>query len=1374
MAQDNRSYPPLIAGHVSNYDIENGLTVTCTNSGVVDNAGRLWVNSCFMQEEHRTFNFYVFDGTETRYLDPTIIPDSIVGQAHLSGITKEGILFGYFRESDDFFEFDPVSGRMDYWSLGDSSIAITHQGLDEGGELVLFGRSSYRHAVYVHRKETVELVAEWELDRPVSSKLPVVVGKDVWCYISPRRTDIDRNTPLGDKFGKLVRVNLKTGVLQEYRLDDLITDDLNTLVTRAISVDLAIGVNGKLQLYLGALEKLITLDPSTEHIDSRTVVLDDADIPGYLEHVMLTPDKSGNLLIYARYRPAIDRAVLVGASGDVWDYNPIIESIFARTGAPSESLRSAQSLDFYRGVIVFSESGLGIADVKYTDQINTILQTTRTRGICQLPTKQYVVVSESDYPVIFTADSAWTISDVKVLKLQSANVRNLVFSDFIPGAGGSVFFSARGVLQELQNDSTLVLHEIQKGFNKFAFIDDERILFIFEERPYTFHIKSGQVTEVVIHSNTDLIKGYVNDIYVARNDIIWIATLKGLWKLDLVNNDCSYVGIDNGFGDARMICIEEDNQGRLWIGTYASGLQIYNPESHEVSILTKRTGLSNNTVVGILFDDDGDCWVSTYDGINILSSDGNVRAILHEMDGLSTNEFNRFSYFKDHKGNLIFGSISGLNIIDPLPLKSEIGLKDSIKIYLSSVTYFDAESNNNKTSYSTFSGEHPIQIPAADRYINLKFGISHLMNLDDANYYFRIVDLENPVDDVWGHIGNRPELNLNQLAAGNYEIQIKAIDHRGKWTKNPIGIPIHVGQFFYKTAWFYVLLFLILSSFGIAWTMRERSERIRLEKVVVERTSKISADNLVIAEQASRLKDLDQAKSRLFANISHEFRTPLTIISGMIDQIETDPEKWLERGAQMIRRSNANLLDLVNQILDLRKLESGQMKVHLIQADVIPYLRSIFEQFQALSSSRDQILSFESSHEHYAMDHDSEKLLRIVSNLLSNAIKYTPTEGIISMRIAVIKDSQSELGELLQIEVSDSGVGIPGDQLHLVFDRYFRTDRTEEDIGTGIGLSLTKELVQLLGGRIEVISQIDEGTQFIVTLPITNLAPAGNAPHSSEILRAVLTRDDTPLEAIASEAIAPEAVMDEELPLALVVEDNADIMEYLRACLDPHYRVHMANDGEAGIQAAFDIIPDIIISDVMMPRKTGFELCEAVKGDMRTSHIPIVLLTARSDVESRIAGLNFGADAYLAKPFHKEELLVRLKNILKTRQLLHERYRSGIDLPSTRDPAIQREDVFVLKVRTLFEAHLDSVDYGPGELCRELNLSRSQFGRKIKALTGRSPSVYLRALRLKKAQELLLTTGMSVKEVAYDTGFSDPSYFSKVYTQEFGTPPSEV
>lgn len=522
--------------------------------------------------------------------------------------------------------------------------------------------------------------------------------------------------------------------------------------------------------------------------------------------------------------------------------------------------------------------------------------------------------------------------------------------------------------------------------------------------------------------------------------------------------------------------------------------------------------------------------------------------------------------------------------------------------------------------------------------------------------------------------------------------------------------------------------------------------------------------------EANRIKDMDEIKSRFFANISHEFRTPLTLIQGPLQQIESSAAGSKDivsvpvRHIKTMRRNTDRLLELVNQLLDLSKLDSGKMGLQMIRGDVTQLLKALTASFESVAERKGI---------HYQVhfpDHssicffDKDKLEKIVSNLLANAFKYTPEGGTVSVA-ADLTD------ERLRFSVEDSGPGIPKNEFDKIFDRFYQMEGSEEK-GSGIGLALVKELVTLYRGQISLNSEPGKGSRFRVTLPVSK-----TAFRDQELVYGQWKSAESysaPLHDERADDYNIQQKGSTHLPLLLVIEDNDDLRRFICETVAKHYNVIEAVNGQEGLQKATTEIPDIIISDVMMPVMDGFEFTEKVKNDDRTSHIPVILLTAKAGQAHKLEGLGTGADDYLVKPFDAPELLMRLQNLVNQRKLLRRKFAGGITLRPTEVAVKTGEEVFLQKLMAAIEANMSEDDFGVEELAKALAMSRSQLHRKLVAITGHSPSDILRNTRLLRAKELLQKKSATPSEVAFQVGFNSHAYFSKCFKEEFGISPSEI
>ncbi len=527
--------------------------------------------------------------------------------------------------------------------------------------------------------------------------------------------------------------------------------------------------------------------------------------------------------------------------------------------------------------------------------------------------------------------------------------------------------------------------------------------------------------------------------------------------------------------------------------------------------------------------------------------------------------------------------------------------------------------------------------------------------------------------------------------------------------------------------------------------------------------------------EAKRLKELDEAKTRLYTNITHEFRTPLTIILGMVDLIEKKHGNAFAREALEIRAKGKKLRHLINQMLDLSKLESGMMRKDLKNGNIILYLKYITESFRSYAESRNIRIEFFSQLQAFNMDYDPDKLMHIVSNLLSNALKYSKEGGIVILR-TLLKEVPGQAKSFV-FEVEDAGIGIDEKDLEYIFNRFYRAYDTDASFssGTGLGLSLTKEFVHLLNGNITVKSRLKEGTVFSVILPVENNATQFSNINYEGIAESIMPYVDHELD---FEYEYPDLInepYEDEKPILLIVEDNRDVIHYLVEILKDKYSIEIAYNGLEGIEKAIKVIPDIIISDLMMPVMDGYEFLEKVKTDIRTSHIPFVILTAKADNTSEIEGFTKGSDAFLPKPFNQNELFIRIENLIESRKKIQEHF---FLYPQKQDKTnigtLPLEEAFLKQVRDIMENNLANENFGISQLCREISMSRAQLYRKFKALTNQTVSKHIRSVRLNKARELLSSTDLTVSEIAFQVGYKSVSHFSTHFTREFGINPSKV
>ncbi|MBK7407439.1 MAG: helix-turn-helix domain-containing protein [Saprospirales bacterium] len=844
---------------------------------------------------------------------------------------------------------------------------------------------------------------------------------------------------------------------------------------------------------------------------------------------------------------------------------------------------------------------------------------------------------------------------------------------------------------------------------------------------------------------------------------IWFGT-NGGGAIRYDGNNFTHFTTSEGLCGNEVNTIFEDSHGNLWLGTECGVCWF---DGKRMTSFSQNNILLSSSISSFLEDDQGNIWISTLKGIELAipsrvkGEQGFQLLDFEKPDGLQTTDFFPNSVCLDKKNRLLWGTAKGLTILDlnrfELPTAPPKNITvDQVKVNQHFLDYQRLEDRAywqslpfGKTPNPTFDSIVP--------FFNIPLNLTLPHQLNHLTFHFSAIDWTAPhkikysffmegLDQTWSIPQSEPEADYRNIPPGTHTLKVKAIGAAQVWSE-PYEYTFTIRYPWWQTWWAYSIYgFVILTglyALNRFWLRRK----------------------LQLAETL-RLKELDQVKTRLYTNITHEFRTPLTVIQGVNEQIREAAETLESPGiidkTQIVHRNSHTLLTLVNQMLDLRKLESGNLPVQMVQRDIIIYLNYLLESFHSLAEAKEIRLHFYSDETELVMDFDPEKIQHIISNLISNAIKFTPEGGEVFLTI-------KEEMERCAIRIEDTGIGIPSDQLPHIFDRFYQVDAisTRKAEGTGIGLTLTKELVKLLEGDIQVESMQGQGTSFLLWLPIRRTAPKMGTTPNLDLAGG--SAGETPL----PESLIPLDSV--SLPLVLIIEDNKDVSNYIHSCLDAEYRSEKAYDGQQGIDKAIKLIPDLIISDVMMPEKDGFEVCRTLKKDPRTSHIPILLLTAKADIDSRLQGLECGADVYLPKPFHKTELLVQLRKLLELRETLRAYYLSlATDGRGEGQKSVpQEENEFVLRIRQKVEAHLADPTYSVDQLCQDLTMSYSQLHRKLKALTGYSANQFIRYIRLREAQRLMKENDYSIAEVAFNTGFEDPAYFSRAFKKEFGVTPTE-
>jgi signal transduction histidine kinase/DNA-binding response OmpR family regulator/ligand-binding sensor domain-containing protein len=854
----------------------------------------------------------------------------------------------------------------------------------------------------------------------------------------------------------------------------------------------------------------------------------------------------------------------------------------------------------------------------------------------------------------------------------------------------------------------------------------------------------GSVTQYH-HSITDPNSIYSDDLLdIAKleNETMLIATNQGL---DLFDNG-KFKNIFKGIVSASV----NGPNGLLFIGTntglYESQFTSGNFQFNKVPLL------GHPFITDMQQDKSGGLWISSFSGLYYFNKENQLALKFTKEDGLpSSRTVTAAGSAQTPDGIMIFSNAEGLTLFDPASFRLN-PLKPKPIITQLKLNNKVVSSSNYDSLSSEFVIPHNIatlkelEIPHTQNILTLEFSAMDFTSPEKNVYQYKLEGFEN--DWVQTNATNRTATYTN-LDAGSYTFKVKASNSDGIWNNNETTLKINVLPPPWKTWWAYTTYFTVI--IGLMFLTR---------RSIVQRERLMATLKLERVE-LEKVQEIDKVKTNFFTNISHEFRTPLTLIQGpvqdLLDQFKKNSEA--KSKLNLIQQNSERLLRLVNQMLELAKLESGGLKKELTEGDLISFLRAISNSFSSISFQKHISLVQQFPEQVIEAFFDKDKLEKIMSNLISNAIKFTPEHG------AIILNAEVDIGHLI-LRVTDTGKGVPKEQLDKIFGRFYQVSEDgKQNVGSGIGLALSKELTEFLGGTLVVESALGQGSKFTLSLPIQLI-------HRTDI-QVVKTIDAKEQESIPSSNGHEPELIKYEKPLLLVVEDHTDLRKFIISCLGNDYEYLEASNGQEGLKLALDQVPALILSDVMMPEMDGIEMCNKIKRDNRTNHIPVILLTAKASDESKLSGLEIGADDYLIKPFDKHELVFKIKNQIATRTKMQERIRREFLSNTSTVKAVSADEKFLELVKKIIEARLTDEQLGVEAVAEEVGLSRSQLYRKITALTGLSMNVFIRKLRLQKAHQLLAQNWGPVSQVAYEVGFSNLSYFSKCFKEEFGKLPSE-
>ncbi len=1069
--------------------------------------------------------------------------------------------------------------------------------------------------------------------------------------------------------------------------------------------------------------------------------------PSFMKHIkdaqlFVYQDETGNTLFISTFNESVLESFFLSKEGTIGNYLEVANQI-SKYGNENFSLININSYDFSKEVFI-SGASFAVIEINSKEPIESFAAG-QTRAISYLTKDQLLINKTGTYHLtthqfsskkeLYGLDTIDLNPDCNIIETKDERLIASAINDRLL------------IINKRTNSSNL--YPIGGRIRRMVTYNDGEIIAIVDGSLVKIQIENGASTHLLDYD----LDFYVNDMKLNNNDELLLGTSDGLYKFNLKSKQLTFLNIGGLPSEQQVIDVLYDDTGKIWLATFSQGIKILNENYQIIQEINEDKGLSNNIAVTLLKDNQGEIWVGTYNGITILNSDGTIFGQIFESDGLIDNECNRWSALKLTDGRLAFGSVKGVSIIDPVEIKKNILDRKKPKIYL---TQIELDGNKLTIGHDEFKNQisNGLSLSARNRNLILSYSLSNYSQHDKNTFAYKI----EREGETWNYIGSLHKLYLHNLPQGSYNILLKGYDYRGQESENILSLSVTVAPFFYNTWWFYILISAPILLFTYLWIKRQKNENQRLESEVLSRTQ-------TIREQSEALKEMDLLKSKMYTNITHEFRTPLTVITGLTDRMLED-----QKAPEMIKRNANNLLNLVNQMLELQKIEAGKLSPEYIQGDLVAFLSYIGESIRSMAELKGIKYHFLAPKEPVILDFDPEKISRIITNLLSNAIKFTPKGGDIYLHVEDIKKPENQI----RFHVRDNGIGIIPENLDKIFDRYFQettNQHLETSYGTGIGLALVKEIVLLLGGTISVSSKPGSGADFSVVLPVSQNAEIKQTNELFIEHKPLLTFNNNGVQNYNDHL--KEQTSDSKQGTILIVEDNPDVIHYIGSCLKEKYYLLIAMNGQDGIEKAISEVPDLIVSDVMMPIRDGYELCNVIKQDERTSHIPIILLTAKADIDSKIIGIKKGADAYLPKPFNEEELHAYISQLILQRKKLQERYQSFSNISPSKLESIQQEDQFILKFTSILLDQIEDENIGVSEMAEALGLSRNQLHNKITALTGQTVSQYMRHIRLSEALKHMGNDQLTISEIAFRVGFKDPKYFGRVFKEVFGKSPSE-
>ncbi|MBN1118964.1 MAG: response regulator [Bacteroidales bacterium] len=1335
-------YVPISAGPMGalfdNYSVEDGLNDKTIHCIFQDSKGWIWIGTDFgvLRFDGYVFHKFTIDCHESKILSNTLIRTITEDSKGVIWIGTENQ--GVFRYDRNYYKIQQIGGNSlsnnSVWSIvEDDNQKLwfgTEFGLDyynpETGktELIINSRTQpglllgdFVRKVFIDNEKHIwvgtqngltVLNQDISLFKNLLSEKPVIdeMENQVWEIYQ----DVQMNVWIGTYLGGLSKYKPQTGEIQQIVLDDAIN---RSQTVRSIVQD------RRGNIWVGTRGGLFSLEKKTNKISSFTQnILDEFSL---VHNSVL--------------------CLLIDAKGDLW-------------------AGTRNGISFLN----FDRQAFGYITTSPGQELS--LNNSEVYVLWESPNEDIWIGTESGGVNIFNRKT----NSIKYLTSYQ-NLSNNCIKAIHPDSKGNVLIGT--YLGGLNQYNPVT------GENKIYQHDENDPNSISDNSIWTIYTDSKDQIWVGTATGVDLFDD-INGTFIhfgSKFEVSWVSLIyedpEG--RLWMYSGDMKKLTMITPGGTIRHFpyktrSITNDNDGYLWISTMGNGLLRYDPHKNKVISYTTKHGLCSNVIYGMINVDMKHLWLSTNNGLSRFDLETKSFKNYYVSNGLLNSQFNYSATLHCSDNTLVFGGKKGVDFVYLNDLRENTYVPP---VVLTGIKIFNKEvsivsDTSEKSILNNFICEtDAITLNYDQNMISFEFAALNYTNSNKNTYKYKLIGF----DKDWNDIGTNHSATYTNLDHGEYVLRVLGSNSDNRFNPDGLSLKLNILPPFWKTWTFrFIIIGVIIALFYLIYVFIINREKLR-HQLIFER------------QNARQIQELDRLKHQFFMNISHEIRTPLSLIVGPLDKLLTvnmDRDTELSH-LNIIKRNTTILSRLVNQLLDYRKLETGNLKLELQQGNLSAFLKEIIDQFRQLSENKSIDLDLNISHKSIFFAFDSDKLEKILNNLISNAIKYTNNGGKITVSVSLmfvdelentnnfiptIDLAQEEINQYVKIVVRDTGIGIPSNQIMRIFDRFKQIENKyrKSAPGTGIGLSLTKELVKLHNGHIKVKSVEGKGSKFTLLIPYIQIEEEKTTENSI-----IDTQQETfgmeENEILMQEPV--ERVADKHQAIILVVDDNADLRQFIKHHFEPEYLVIEAEDGRQAFDKALDTVPDLIVADIMMPHTDGVELCRKIKNDERTSHIPLLLLTALTSKEKQLAGIAAGADDYIVKPFDMTLLKAKVDNLLYIRKALRERYSKEMLLKPKDIVLTSPDEKFLRKVIQVIERNIAKPDLDVDFLAKHVGVSRTQLYRKISALTDMAAKEFVKDIRLKRAAQLISQDKLNISEIAYEVGFNDISYFRKCFKEKF-------